>query len=44
VVTVSGVPIFNVGAPFWALVFGVLVSMVLERDDFQTLRQAAANK
>lgn len=33
-VTVADVPIFNVGAAFWGLVFGFLVSMVLERGDF----------
>ena len=33
-VTVADVPIFNVGAAFWGLVFGFLVSMLLERGDF----------
>jgi benzoate membrane transport protein len=33
-VTVADVPILNVGAPFWGLVFGYLVSRLLERSDF----------
>jgi benzoate membrane transport protein len=33
-VTVADVPIFNVGAPFWGLVFGVAGSWLLERGDF----------
>jgi len=39
VVTVSGVTIFNVGAPFWGLVFGVVISVLLERGDFKRQRQ-----
>ncbi len=33
-VTVAGLPILNIGAPFWGLVFGVATSFVLERGDF----------
>jgi benzoate membrane transport protein len=33
-VTVADVPIFNIGAPFWGLVFGIVVSWLLERADF----------
>ena len=33
-VTVADVPILNVGAPFWGLVFGYAVSRLLERSDF----------
>lgn len=33
-VTLADVAIFNVGAPFWGLVFGVAVSWLLERPDF----------
>ncbi|MEO7852602.1 MAG: benzoate/H(+) symporter BenE family transporter [Rubrivivax sp.] len=33
-VTVADVPILNVGAPFWGLVFGIAVSWLLEREDF----------
>jgi benzoate membrane transport protein len=32
-VTVSGMAIFNIGAPFWGIVFGYLTSAVLERQD-----------
>ncbi len=35
-VTVSGTTIAGIGAPFWGLVFGALVSRVLERADFAT--------
>jgi benzoate membrane transport protein len=31
-VTVADVPIFRIGAPFWGLVFGLAVSLALERD------------
>ena len=34
-VTVADVPILNVGAPFWGLVFGYLASRLLERGDFR---------
>jgi len=34
-VTVADVPIFNVGAAFWGLVFGFAASWLLERDDFR---------
>jgi len=33
-VTVADVPILNIGAPFWGLVFGYAVSLLLERSDF----------
>ena len=33
-VTVADVPIFNVGAPFWGLVFGLAASWLLERSAF----------
>lgn len=33
-VTLAGLPIANIGAPFWGLVFGVLTSLVLERESF----------
>jgi benzoate membrane transport protein len=31
-VTVADVPIFNIGAPFWGLVFGLAASRILERE------------
>jgi benzoate membrane transport protein len=34
VVTVSDVSVFNIGAPFWGLVAGLGVSLLLERGDF----------
>ncbi len=34
-VTVANVSIFNIGAPFWGLVFGFAVSWLLERRDFR---------
>jgi len=34
-VTVADVPIFNVGAAFWGLVLGFLISWLLERSDFR---------
>jgi benzoate membrane transport protein len=33
-VTVANLPILTIGAPFWALVFGVAASWLLERRDF----------
>jgi benzoate membrane transport protein len=35
-VTVAGIPIFNIGAPFWALIAGTFLSALLERDDWRT--------
>ena len=35
-VTVAGIPVLNIGAPFWALIAGSLVSLLLERADFAT--------
>jgi benzoate membrane transport protein len=34
-ITVSEITIWNVGAPFWGLIAGLLVSSILERGDFQ---------
>ncbi|HEX5959172.1 MAG TPA: benzoate/H(+) symporter BenE family transporter, partial [Hyphomicrobiaceae bacterium] len=33
-VTVAGIPVLNIGAPFWALIAGTGVSLVLERQDW----------
>jgi benzoate membrane transport protein len=33
-VTVAGIPLFNIGAPFWGLVIGYCVSRLLERADW----------
>jgi benzoate membrane transport protein len=35
-VTVTGMSIFNIGAPFWGIVFGYLASRLLEPSDFKT--------
>ena len=35
VVTVAGVPLAGIGAPFWGLVFGFAASALLERADFR---------
>jgi benzoate membrane transport protein len=35
-VTVSGIAIAGIGAPFWGLVFGALVSRLLERGGFRS--------
>ena len=37
-VTVTDLTILNIGAAFWGLVAGVLVSLLLERADFAALR------
>jgi len=34
-VTVAAVPVLNIGAPFWALLAGMAVSLLLERDDWR---------
>ena len=34
IVTVSGIRLFNIGAPFWGLVAGSVISLLLERQDF----------
>lgn len=40
-VTVSGLELLNVGAPFWGLVFGALASLLAERADFRAREGAA---
>jgi benzoate membrane transport protein len=39
-VTIADQAIFHIGAPFWALVFGVLASRLLERADFAAEAEA----
>jgi benzoate membrane transport protein len=41
-VTVAGIPVLNIGAPFWALIAGTCVSLVLERADWRTPEASAA--
>jgi benzoate membrane transport protein len=38
-VTLAGIPILNIGAPFWGLIFGVLASLFLERGSFSKADQ-----
>ena len=38
IVTVSDITVLNIGAAFWGLIAGSLVSMLLEREDFAALR------
>ncbi|UCE32304.1 MAG: benzoate/H(+) symporter BenE family transporter [Burkholderiales bacterium] len=40
-VTVSGITIASIGAPFWGLVLGFVASWLLERDDFRALAEGA---
>jgi len=40
----SGVSILSIGCAFWALVIGVVVSMICEPQDFKASKQAAAAK
>jgi len=39
-VTLSGISIFHIGAPFWGLVFGVATSWLVERATLQEAWQA----
>lgn len=41
IVTASQITLLNVSAAFWGLVFGALVSALLERQDYRALRAAA---
>ncbi len=34
-ITLSGIRLLNVGAPFWGLIGGIVASLVLERKDFE---------
>jgi len=34
-IAVANLPILTVGAPLWAIIFGVAISLALERDDFK---------
>ena len=40
VITVAGVPVLNIGAPFWGIVAGAMTSLLLERADFANTRPA----
>jgi benzoate membrane transport protein len=34
IITLSGIKLFNIGAPFWGLIGGTSISLLLEREDF----------
>ena len=40
----SGISIFSIGSAFWALVGGVIISLIVERKDFKTLIEAKAQQ
>lgn len=35
IVTIAGLPIVNIGAPFWGILLGTLTSLLFERGDFR---------
>lgn len=35
IITLSGITLFNIGAPFWGLIGGATISLLLEREDFR---------
>ncbi|QHA93086.1 benzoate/H(+) symporter BenE family transporter [Bacillus sp. N1-1] len=39
VIGMSGVSFFNISSPFWAILGGVLVSLIIEKKDFDELKQ-----
>jgi benzoate membrane transport protein len=39
-VCLANIPILGVAAPFWSIVLGVLASLLVERGDFKTAREA----
>ena len=43
-VAITNMSILNIGAPFWAIVFGVLTSLVVERMDFLYFKKAENDK
>lgn len=42
VTAASGITLFKIGSSFWALVIGVIVSLLVESDDWKALRQKKA--
>ena len=42
IVTVSDISLFNIGSPFWGLMFGFATSWMLERHDFEVHRPKAS--
>lgn len=43
-ITLSNFTLFKIGSPFWGLVGGVVVSLILERQDFRKLRGRPAEQ
>lgn len=43
-ITVSGITLLNIGAPFWGLVTGILVSWLIERADYQSSVETGSDK
>ena len=43
-ITVTNLSILNIGAPFWAIVLGVLTSLLVERGDFKFFQNAKQTK
>lgn len=43
-ITVANVPVFSIGAPFWAVLIGYAVSWLLERPDFEKLAASTESK
>lgn len=41
IITLSGIRLFNIGAPFWGLIGGTAISILLERADFQNSRDVS---
>ena len=41
-IAASGITVFNIGAAFWALLVGVAISVLFEREDFNALRDNKA--
>jgi len=39
IVTVAGLPVATIGAPFWGIVFGTVASLLFERADFRQMSQ-----
>jgi benzoate membrane transport protein len=42
IITLSGLRLFSIGAPFWGLIGGTAVSIILERADFQSREEASS--
>ncbi|WP_245807741.1 benzoate/H(+) symporter BenE family transporter [Halobacillus massiliensis] len=44
VIGMSGVSFFDISSPFWALVGGVLVSLIIEKKDFDAVKQDSGKR